>query len=67
MADGSCLKPGDTVGRYSKYTKGVHGSPLRGGTLESWWLLSLETGGARGDWGRMAAAVTDEKRFNSSR
>ena len=26
-------------------------------TKNSWWLLSLETGGARGDWGRMAAAV----------
>ena len=67
MAGGSCLKLGDTVGRYSKYTKGVHGSPLRGGTLESWWLLSLETGGARGDWGRMAAAVLLTRRGSTHR
>ena len=33
MAGGSCLKPGDAVGQYSGYTKGVHGSPLGDGTL----------------------------------
>ena len=27
------------------------------GEVNGWWLLSLKTGGARGDWSRMAAAV----------
>ena len=31
---GSWLKPGGAVGRYSGYTEGVHGSPLRSGTME---------------------------------
>ena len=31
---GSGFKPGGAVGRYSGCTEGVHGSPLRGGTLE---------------------------------
>ena len=27
------------------------------GEVNSWWLLSLKIGGARGDWSRMATAV----------
>ena len=31
---GSGFKPGGAVGRYSGGTEEVHGSPLKGGTLE---------------------------------